>query len=68
MNRLFRLGQVLRARKAQEDAARGAVNASRAEIRDAQQLVKRAPRIQAGMDALECAQFFGQCQFQHVLR
>ena len=41
MNRLFRLGPVLRARKAQEDAARGAVNQSRAEIRDAQALVKR---------------------------
>ena len=41
MNRLFRLGSVLRARKAQEDAARGAVIQSRAEIRDAQALVKR---------------------------
>ena len=41
MNRLFRLGPVLRARKAQEDAARGAVIKSRAEIRDAQALVKR---------------------------
>ena len=41
MNRLFRLGPVLRARKAQEDAARGAVIQSRAEIRDAEALVKR---------------------------
>ncbi|MBG0566884.1 cell envelope biogenesis protein TolA [Actinoplanes aureus] len=41
MNRLFRLGPVLRARKAQEDAARGAVIQTRAEIREAQALVKR---------------------------
>ena len=41
MNRLFRLGPVLRARKAQEDAARGAVNKSRAEILEAQAMVKR---------------------------
>jgi flagellar protein FliJ len=41
LNRLFRLGPVLRARKAQEDAARGAVNQSRAEIREAQALAKR---------------------------
>lgn len=41
MNRFFRLSPVLRARKAQEDAARGAVSQSRAEIRDAQQLVRR---------------------------
>lgn len=41
MNRLFRLGPVLRARKAQEDAARGAVIQSRAEIREAEALVKR---------------------------
>ena len=41
MNRFFRLGPVLRARKAQEDTARGAVSLSRAEIRDAQALVKR---------------------------
>ena len=41
MNRMFRLGPVLRARKAQEDAARGAVIQSRADIRDAQALVKR---------------------------
>ncbi|HET6481292.1 MAG TPA: cell envelope biogenesis protein TolA [Actinoplanes sp.] len=41
MNRFFRLSPVLRARKAQEDAARGAVSQSRSEIRDAQQLVRR---------------------------
>jgi len=41
LNRFFRLSPVLRARKAQEDAARGAVSQSRAEIRDAQQLVRR---------------------------
>jgi flagellar biosynthesis chaperone FliJ len=41
LNRFFRLAPVLRARKAQEDAARGAVNQSRAEIREAQALVKR---------------------------
>jgi len=51
MNRMFRLGPVLRARKAQEDAARGAVNASRAEIREAQQLVKRRSLDLAGADA-----------------
>jgi len=41
LNRFFRLSPVLRARKAQEDAARGAVSQSRSEIRDAQQLVRR---------------------------
>ena len=41
MNRMFRLTPVLRARKAQEDAARSAVVQSRADIRDAQALVKR---------------------------
>jgi len=51
MNPIFRLGPVLRARKAQEDAARGSVNASRAEIRDAQQLVKRRALDLAGADA-----------------
>ena len=51
MNRLFRLGPVLRARKAQEDAARGAVIQSRAEIRDAQALVKRRQLDLAGADA-----------------
>ena len=51
MNRLFRLGPVLRARKVQEDAARGAVQASRAEIREAQQLVKRRSLALAGSDA-----------------
>jgi flagellar protein FliJ len=51
VNRFFRLGPVLRARKAQEDAARGAVNASRAEIREAQALVKRRALDLAGADA-----------------
>ena len=51
MNRLFRLGPVLRARKAQEDAARGAVIQSRTEIRDAQALVKRRALDLAGADA-----------------
>lgn len=51
MNRLFRLGPVLRARKAQEDAARGAVTKSRAEIREAQALVKRRQLDLVGADA-----------------
>ncbi|MEV6494031.1 hypothetical protein AB0M20_36210 [Actinoplanes sp. NPDC051633] len=51
MNRLFRLGPVLRARKAQEDAARGAVIQSRQEIREAQQLAKRRALDLAGADA-----------------
>ncbi|GGQ42237.1 flagellar export protein FliJ [Couchioplanes azureus] len=51
MNRLFRLGPVLRARKAQEDAARGALIQSRQEIRDAQALVKRRQLDLAGADA-----------------
>ena len=51
MNRLFRLGPVLRARKAQEDVARGAVNQSRAEIRDAQALVKRRHLDLVGSEA-----------------
>jgi hypothetical protein len=42
---------VLRARKAQEDAARGAVIQSRREIRDAQALVKRRQLELAGADA-----------------
>jgi flagellar protein FliJ len=41
LNRFFRLSPVLRARKAQEDAAKGAVIQSRAEIREAQQMVRR---------------------------
>ena len=41
MNRFFRLSPVLRARKAQEDAAKGAVIQSRAEIREAQQMARR---------------------------
>jgi flagellar FliJ protein len=51
VNRLFRLGPVLRARKAQEDAARGAVTQSRQEIRAAQQLAKRRALDLAGADA-----------------
>lgn len=51
MNRLFRLGPVLRARKAQEDAAKGAVIQSRQQIREAQALVKRRHLDLAGADA-----------------
>ena len=51
MNRLFRFAPVLRARKAQEDAARGAVNQSRAAIRDAQALVRRRQLDLVGADA-----------------
>ncbi|MFC7273969.1 cell envelope biogenesis protein TolA [Paractinoplanes rhizophilus] len=51
MNRFFRLSPVLRARKAQEDAARGAVNQSRAEIREAQALVKRRHLNLVGAEA-----------------
>ncbi len=51
MNRLFRLGPVLRARKAQEDAAKGAVIQSRQEIREAQALAKRRQLDLAGADA-----------------
>jgi flagellar FliJ protein len=51
VNRLFRLGPVLRARKAQEDAARGAVIQSRAEVRDAEALLKRRRLELTGADA-----------------
>ncbi|MBO3740633.1 cell envelope biogenesis protein TolA [Actinoplanes flavus] len=51
MNRLFRLAPVLRARKAQEDAARGAVIQSRAEVRDAEAMVKRRKLELVGADA-----------------
>jgi flagellar protein FliJ len=51
LNRLFKLAPVLRARKAQEDAAYGAVNQSRAEIRHAQALVKRKRLDLVGADA-----------------
>jgi flagellar biosynthesis chaperone FliJ len=51
VNRLFRLGPVLRARKAQEDAAKGAVIQSRQQIREAQALVKRRHLDLAGADA-----------------
>lgn len=51
MNRLFRLGPVLRARKAQEDAARGAVIQSRAEIREAEALLRRRKLDLVGNEA-----------------
>ncbi|WP_250028069.1 cell envelope biogenesis protein TolA [Paractinoplanes maris] len=51
MNRFFRLSPVLRARKAQEDAAKGAVIQSRAEIRDAQALVRRKQLDLMGAEA-----------------
>ncbi len=51
MNRMFRLGPVLRARKAQEDVARGAVVQSRAEVRDAAAMVKRRQLELVGADA-----------------
>jgi flagellar FliJ protein len=51
LNRMFKLAPVLRARKAQEDAAHGAVNQSRAEIRHAQALVKRRQLDLVGADA-----------------
>jgi flagellar protein FliJ len=51
VNRLFKLAPVLRARKAQEDIAQGALNQSRAEIRHAQALVKRRRLDLVGADA-----------------
>jgi flagellar export protein FliJ len=51
LNRVFRLGPVLRARKAQEDVARGAVVQSRAEVREAAALVKRRQLELTGGDA-----------------
>jgi flagellar FliJ protein len=51
LNRLFKLAPVLRARKAQEDTAQGALNQSRAEIRHAQALVKRRRLDLVGADA-----------------
>jgi flagellar protein FliJ len=51
LNRLFKLAPVLRARKAQEDAAQGALNQSRAEVRHAQALVKRKRLDLVGADA-----------------
>jgi flagellar export protein FliJ len=51
VNRLFRLAPVLRARKAQEDVAQGALGQSRAEIRHAQALVKRRQLDLVGADA-----------------
>ncbi|MBM2617379.1 cell envelope biogenesis protein TolA [Actinoplanes sp. LDG1-06] len=51
MNRFFRLSPVLRARKAQEDAAKGAVIQSRADIRDAEALVRRKHLDLVGAEA-----------------
>ena len=51
MSRMFRLGPVLRARKAQEDGARGAVIQSRQEVREAQALAKRKALDLAGAEA-----------------
>jgi flagellar FliJ protein len=51
VNRLFRLGSVLRARKAQEDAARGAVMQSRADIREAEALLRRRKLDLVGSEA-----------------
>jgi flagellar FliJ protein len=51
LNRLFKLAPVMRARKAQEDAAQGALNQSRAEIRHAKALVKRRQLDLIGADA-----------------
>jgi flagellar export protein FliJ len=48
---MFRLGPVLRARKAQEDAAKGAVIQSRQEVRQAEALVKRRHLDLTGADA-----------------
>jgi len=51
LNRFFRLSPVLRARKAQEDAAKGAVIQSRADIREAQALVRRKQLDLVGAEA-----------------
>jgi flagellar FliJ protein len=51
VTRKFRLAPVLRARKAQEDAARGAVIQSRAEIRDAEAMLKRRKLDLVGSEA-----------------
>jgi flagellar export protein FliJ len=51
LNRFFRLSPVLRARKAQEDAARGALSQSRADIREAEALVKRRHLNLVGAEA-----------------
>jgi flagellar FliJ protein len=51
VNRLFKLAPVMRARKAQEDVAQGALNQSRAEIRHARALVKRRELDLVGADA-----------------
>jgi flagellar biosynthesis chaperone FliJ len=51
LNRFFRLAPVLRARKAQEDAAMGALNQSRADVREAQALAKRRHLDLVGAEA-----------------
>jgi flagellar protein FliJ len=51
MNRFYRLSPVLRARKAQEDAAKGAVIQSRAQIKDAEDLVRRKRLDLVGSEA-----------------
>jgi flagellar export protein FliJ len=51
VNRLFRLAPVLRARKAQEDIAQGALNQSQAEVRHARALAKRRQLDLVGADA-----------------
>jgi flagellar FliJ protein len=51
VNRFFRLAPVLRARKAQEDAAQGALNQSRAELREAEALVRRRRLDLVGAEA-----------------
>jgi flagellar export protein FliJ len=51
VNRFFRLSPVLRARKAQEDAAKGAVIQSRADVREAQALVRRKQLDLVGAEA-----------------
>jgi len=51
LNRFFRLSPVLRARKAQEDAAIGAMNQSRADVREARALAKRRHLDLVGAEA-----------------
>jgi flagellar FliJ protein len=51
VNRMFKLAPVLRARKAQEDVAQGALGHSRAEVRLAQAMVKRRRLDLVGSDA-----------------
>ena len=51
MNRFFRLSPVLRARKAQEDAAIGALNQSRSDVVEARALAKRRHLDLVGAEA-----------------